>query len=304
MILRSFPGTDYQAPETRRLLSLFGQETIIIHALTDQIAFAQHTAPLSIKTTFQGCERYEINGRPVVVDQHSYLVINQDQPYASSIESVAPVESFCVFFRDDLIQEVLSVFCKQATWLVDHLECHDTQPPEPFFQHRRPVDRLISPILANIHQRIQTSEITQSWLDEQYHFLIERLLQQHAHIQQEIEKLPMVRRSTRVELFKRLFRARDFIESCYAEPISLTDMAGAACLSRHHFLRLFTQVFHQTPHQFLTTVRLNHAWQLLAAHRHTVTEVCFAVGFENTSSFARLFKRHFGCSPHTRALGA
>ena len=230
MILRSFPGTDYQAPETRRLLSLFGQETIIIHALTDQIAFAQHTAPLSIKTTFQGCERYEINGHPVVVDQHSYLVINQDQPYASSIESIAPVESFCVFFRDDLTQEVLSVFCKQAAWLVDHPESQDTQPPELFFQYRRPVDHLISPILANIHQRIQTNEITQSWLDEQYHFLIERLLQQHAHIQQEIEKLPMVRRSTRVELFKRLFRARDFIESCYAEPISLTDMAGAACL--------------------------------------------------------------------------
>ncbi|MBI4749663.1 MAG: helix-turn-helix transcriptional regulator [Acidobacteria bacterium] len=299
MILRSFPGTDYQAPETQRILSLFGQETIIIHALTDQIAFSQHTAPLSIKTTFQGCELYEINGHPVVVDQDSYLVVNDEQPYASSIESTEIVESFCVFFRDDLAQEVLSVFRHQADWLVDHPDNTHLPHPEPFFQHRRQADALISPVLSGLRHKVQTNDLPQSWLDEQYHCLIERLLWQHTQIQQEIEKLPMVRRATRLELFKRLYRARDFIEACYAEPISLTDIAGAGCLSRHHFLRLFAEVFHQTPHQYLTTVRLHHARQLLATRCHTVTDVCFAVGFENTSSFARLFKRHFGCSPHT-----
>ncbi|MGH9900768.1 MAG: helix-turn-helix domain-containing protein [Pyrinomonadaceae bacterium] len=112
--------------------------------------------------------------------------------------------------------------------------------------------------------------------------------------------MPFARRATRIEIYKRLCRARDYIESCYDEPVSLPLLAGVACLSRHHFLRLFREIFRMTPHQYLTEVRLQKARRLVEENDRPVAEVCVAVGFEDPSSFARLFRRRFGRTP--RAL--
>ncbi|MBA3357135.1 MAG: helix-turn-helix transcriptional regulator [Pyrinomonadaceae bacterium] len=70
-----------------------------------------------------------------------------------------------------------------------------------------------------------------------------------------------------------------------------------ACLSPNHFLRTFKQAFHQTPHQYLTRIRLEHAQGLLAQTNQPVTDVCFAVGFESLGSFSWLFRQRVGLAP-------
>ena len=69
-----------------------------------------------------------------------------------------------------------------------------------------------------------------------------------------------------------------------------------ACLSEFHFHRLFRATFGQTPHDFLTRLRMDRARQLLASER-TVTEVCFEVGYESLGSFSSKFRAQFGRSP-------
>jgi transcriptional regulator GlxA family with amidase domain len=68
-------------------------------------------------------------------------------------------------------------------------------------------------------------------------------------------------------------------------------------MAPHHFLRTFKLAFHQTPHQYLTHLRLERAQSLL---RHTdtpVTDICMDVGFESLGSFSWLFRRECGQSP-------
>jgi AraC family transcriptional regulator len=107
----------------------------------------------------------------------------------------------------------------------------------------------------------------------------------------------LARPATRVENYKRVCRAKDFMDSCYGEALTLKELARVACLSQHHFLRLFKQAFARTPHQYLTDLRLHKARLLLAGTGLSVTEVYTSVGFENASSFARLFKQRFGVTP-------
>lgn len=95
---------------------------------------------------------------------------------------------------------------------------------------------------------------------------------------------------------RRLSRAREFIEVGHAGPISLDDMAESAGLSSFHFLRLFRDVFEETPHRYLTRVRLARAKASLARGA-SVTEVCFQVGFSSVGSFSALFAREAACSP-------
>jgi AraC-like DNA-binding protein len=98
------------------------------------------------------------------------------------------------------------------------------------------------------------------------------------------------------DTFARVLRARDAIHARYPQSLCLDDLAREAALSRFHFLRLFRAAFGETPHQYLTRVRIEAAKRLLLADA-PVTEVCFEVGFQSLGSFSALFARRVGAPP-------
>lgn len=105
-----------------------------------------------------------------------------------------------------------------------------------------------------------------------------------------------VRRLLHDDTFRRLCRGRDLIASGYQSRVLLGQAAREACFSEFHFHRLFRSTFGETPHEFVTRLRMERAKQLLASER-TVTEVCFEVGYESLGSFSSKFRGQFGQSP-------
>jgi len=95
----------------------------------------------------------------------------------------------------------------------------------------------------------------------------------------------------------RLCRVRDLIRDCQAEPLRLVDCATEIDLSPWHLLRSFRAAFGETPHEYLTRVRVERAARLLVLTGRSVTDVCFEVGFTSLGSFSTLFKRRTGWSP-------
>lgn len=83
----------------------------------------------------------------------------------------------------------------------------------------------------------------------------------------------------------------------YARPVGLHEVAARAHLSPYHFSRLHRRAFDETPHAFLTRLRIERAKTLLARGSHNVTEACFEVGFSSLGSFSALFSRRVGLSP-------
>jgi len=53
----------------------------------------------------------------------------------------------------------------------------------------------------------------------------------------------------------------------------------------------------QSPTDFIKTVRLNHAVELLKSRKYTVTEVSELCGFASIGYFSTVFRKHFGKSP-------
>src|SRR5688572_3464661 len=94
-----------------------------------------------------------------------------------------------------------------------------------------------------------------------------------------------------------LWRARELIDTYYAQPLDLDELARTANFSRYHFLRAFRRAFHTTPHEYLTRKRIERAKELLAQSELTITEICFEVGFESLGSFSTLFHKIVGWSP-------
>jgi AraC-like DNA-binding protein len=83
----------------------------------------------------------------------------------------------------------------------------------------------------------------------------------------------------------------------YWRPVSLSDVAAQANLSPYHFLRVHKRAYGETPHEFLTRLRIEKAKTLLAKGSHNVTEACFEVGFSSLGSFSNLFAYRVGLPP-------
>jgi AraC-like DNA-binding protein len=81
------------------------------------------------------------------------------------------------------------------------------------------------------------------------------------------------------------------------EELTLADLCSEADLSEWHFLRAFRDAFGETPHAYLTRVRLERAKEILTITGRSVTEICLDVGFSSVGSFSTLFGRHHGLSP-------
>src|SRR5690349_22180622 len=100
----------------------------------------------------------------------------------------------------------------------------------------------------------------------------------------------------KVDLYRRIVQAKLFIDSNFASQIDAGEIADEACYSKFHFIRAFKSIYGRTPHQYLTHVRIERAKELLEQEA-SVTEACFAVGFDSLGSFTTLFKRLEGVTP-------
>ncbi|MBC7946728.1 MAG: helix-turn-helix transcriptional regulator [Chitinophagaceae bacterium] len=109
--------------------------------------------------------------------------------------------------------------------------------------------------------------------------------------------LPVLKRSTRLELYKRLCRAKDLIDANYYQDLTLDVLAEVACMNSQHFLRSFKNAFNQTPHRYLMHIRLENTKRLLLSGSMTVQEIARACGWESLPTFSRLFKLHYGICP-------
>lgn len=95
----------------------------------------------------------------------------------------------------------------------------------------------------------------------------------------------------------RVRRAVELIESRYADPLRLDDLADAAGLSRFHFARVFAAATGCSPYQYLLRTRIRRALSILQCGRMSVTDTAYAVGFTDLGRFQRAFRAELGVSP-------
>src|SRR5216684_9227009 len=79
-------------------------------------------------------------------------------------------------------------------------------------------------------------------------------------------------------------------------PVSLATVSRAACLSPFHFHRAFARAFEQTPHAYLTSIRLAQARRMIESGS-LVLDACLDVGFASPAAFTRLFQAQYGEKP-------
>ena len=90
----------------------------------------------------------------------------------------------------------------------------------------------------------------------------------------------------------------DFIDSHYMdEEISLNTVANVANVSSNNFSALFSQNMGQTFIEYLTTLRMNKAKELLRCTGMRSSEIAGEIGYKDAHYFSYLFKKTQGMTP-------
>ena len=88
-----------------------------------------------------------------------------------------------------------------------------------------------------------------------------------------------------------------YITEHYTEDLSLQAMAACAGMNSNYFCKIFKEMTHRSPIEYLNYYRIESACEQLAYTNKSVTEVALDCGFSDTSYFVKVFKRFKGLTP-------
>jgi AraC-like DNA-binding protein len=90
-----------------------------------------------------------------------------------------------------------------------------------------------------------------------------------------------------------------FIHAHYAEPLTVSQIAAASAISESECYRCFRKVLDTSPIDYLLLYRIRAAAGLLSGSDMSVSDICFATGFNSPSYFAKVFRQELLVSPRS-----
>jgi len=81
------------------------------------------------------------------------------------------------------------------------------------------------------------------------------------------------------------------------ESFGINELCSEMAMSRTQLYRKFKSLSHNTISDYLRTIRLHKAKEMLLQNDHSVSEVAYLTGFKNISHFSRVFKTEFDTKP-------
>ena len=259
----------------------FSDNTLLSERTVAPYICPPHIPGPGILTMLAGSGRYGINREVSTLDSNHFLLINQDSLLTVDLPH-PDVQPLLLFFRAEMVRDALTRQQADLCWL-----------------------ERVHPMTSQLQQRLEwlaqlgnsCSSFSALRADAMVRDILQEFIREAVAADRVSERLPVTRRSTRIELYKRLSAAREWILANYPAAISLEAMSESAMMNPQHFLRMFRDCYGITPHQFVIDVRLTVARQLLTETKQPVSAICRQTGFESFSSFSGLFRRRFGSSP-------
>ena len=299
MLLHEFPDihwlksqiqTKFENQKTwdGRKLEHPGWPTVILNTKARKVLRENISGPLSIFTTVRGNSSVTVRDKQVYINENTFFISNLNQEYTLSIPNEA--ETFNIHIGEKIGKEIWYDATHSNNFLLDYPLEISTSPELHNRVHWRN-DNFNSIIhkLPTVEDEMKEQEL----LGE----LIFLLLDEKIKSTKNSASLQATKSATREEIARRLHLATDLIYTHFDKDLSLDDLSQFSCLSKFHFIRLFKEYFHESPHQFITRLRLEKSISYLRSSNFGIKEISEKVGIANSSSFSRLFKDRFGVYP-------
>jgi len=247
----------------------------VLHA-----SFVRHRYPRHVHDFYvfgiieRGFQTFSYRRDKHATTQGGIIVLNPDEPHTGEPAAPTGFTWKAIYPSADLLRSVAS-------------QIMDRNAPLPFFTQPVTYDPDLAARLLRLHQSLVTPT---AGLSSETYFLdfVSALITRYADAR---FVAPRPAQATAA-----LRRVRDYIETHYADAISLDQLAQIAALSPYHLTRMFNRQFGLPPHAYLESVRIHHARQMLVLGQ-PIVEVALATGFADQSHFTQRFRRSVGVPP-------
>ena len=273
----------YQMPAGSPILALLGQKWIQHYG--ENIDYLHFHNYLEIGFCYEGQGRMLLRAEEVRFSGREFSVIPPNYPHTtdSDLGTVSrweylfiDVEGFLRSFLDTPVKadKVIQRIYSKALFL------EENQSPS------------ISAKILKIMNIMRDGE--EFYLEEAKGILASLLV--------EIARLNRRSEEERVEeekgkLTNMITRVQDFVSYHYMEDIKVEDLAKSCHISETHFRRVFTSYMKMSPLEYINTVRINTACELLQKTDEPVADIAHKCGFTTNSTFNRNFKQLMGVTP-------
>lgn len=92
-------------------------------------------------------------------------------------------------------------------------------------------------------------------------------------------------------------RVKKGLDTHFADMQAVDRLTREIGISQNHLIRLFKQYFKCTPHQYLSTLRIQKSIHLLGKTQMTILQIALTCGFGSLSNFYKCFKEQTGRTP-------
>ena len=235
-----------------------------------------------------GKEKYSFaDGKTVSVRSAGALALAAEARYAYAASDDRPFRSSMIVFPKWITRQA-----------AHHVLDSETDLAQPLLTRLFLPDAYTTSLMDGIAAACVYDRVDREFYDENVALLYQRLLEAQAADKRGADVLTVIRGATRVELKRRIDRAKQFLLENYCDgELTLQTIAEHACLSPYHLIRVFKMQSGATPMQFLISIRMKAAMRLLQNTGSAVADAAVDVGYSDRTAFSRAFTKYFGLAP-------
>lgn len=276
---------DVEKPGASRRL-LFGPGTAPVFAILNgrgaHFEGGADEPELSLKWLAQGSADYRSEEHYYRLAGNTQLLLNRGQSYRMRMRG----ESFVLFFPKA---------AADAAWQA-RSGSGDALPEIPTVAATSPIS--LQQRLAALRDESRESQPDGEALIECACALLNEVVALAQARREQAMRLPVIRKTTRDELLRRLVRTETYLIETGAKA-TLSGAARVAALSPFHLIRLFDAAFGETPLAYAASKRLERACDLLIAGCDPIENIAFMTGYASRNAFDRAFARRYRTTPGT-----
>jgi len=111
------------------------------------------------------------------------------------------------------------------------------------------------------------------------------------------ESIRAVKPSTRENIFIRIQKAKELIDTWQTFEATVAQIASKVHLSEYHFSRHFSQLVKQSPHQYIIDRKMEYAIKELEKDDKALQDIALLCGYSCMATFSRSFKQKYHMAP-------
>lgn len=252
---------------------------------TSQKEFSFHYHDFNkILILLNGDVTYTIEGRSYQLLPNDIVFVGAGEVHKPTIESDEPYERIVIYVSQDYLDSYRK---ENADLNTCFYQAHKEQ------SHVLRIKSFASSRLNSAILKLEASLSDKDFANELYHEILFLEFMIELNRASLCDAISYIRNTASN---KTILAIIEYLNAHLTDDINIDSLAEQFFLSRYYLMHVFKEETGYTIGNYLATKRLLLAKEMIATGR-SITEVCYACGYKNYSTFSRAYKKTFGKSP-------